>query len=385
MRIARVFPTKTNACPTDQDAYFGPPAPWTNEYDEVHISCQFTWDKEKAQRLAEAWRDHGKVKLGGVAFDGESDKPFQAGQYLKRGITITSRGCPNKCSFCMVRKGLIEFDDFPEGNVIQDNNILACSDRHWRLVMSMLRKQKAICFKGGLEKYRITTKIAEDLRSLSIDELWLACDQTNGIEPLRKAAQILQSVGFTREHLMCYVLIGDNPRENISRLKEVYRIGCLPFAQLYKPREYSESWKQFQRRWSRPAIIKKRNQRWLNMKNEEYYIQKEVIQYLDLHYPGTLRCVSPAAGFRVSMGLAMKMISMGYEKGTADLVILKARGGYHGFVIELKAPHGKLSPDQKKFLKAAAEEHYKTAVYWSAEDAILGIECYMEGYSEDPF
>jgi hypothetical protein len=102
----------------------------------------------KAKRLAEAWSGYGKIKLGGVAIDGESDHPFQAGVYLKRGITITSRGCPNKCGFCMVRKGLIEFDDFPEGNIIQDNNIFGLFRSHWRLVLSMLKKQKAIELKG---------------------------------------------------------------------------------------------------------------------------------------------------------------------------------------------------------------------------------------------
>ena len=264
MKIARVFPSRTSMTPTDQDAYFTEPKLNTPMYDEVHISCQFTWDIQKAQDLAIQWRRHGKVRIGGVAIDGESDQPFMAGMYLKNGVTITSRGCPNKCSFCMVRKGLIEFEDFPEGNIIQDNNILACSDRHWQLVMSMLKKQRGIEFKGGLEKYRITTKIAEDLRGLSIKTLWLACDQTNGIEPLRKAVNILLKAGFTRSHLYCYVLIGDNAKENIRRLREVWKIGCMPFAQLFKNKEnsieYPRSWRRFARRWSKPMIIRKRTQ-----------------------------------------------------------------------------------------------------------------------------
>jgi hypothetical protein len=262
MRIARVFPTKNNMLPMDKDCYFGLPDLLTPHYDEIHISVNFTWDIKKAKVFAEFWKHYGKVKLGGVAIDGESDQPFQAGVYLKQGITITSRGCPNNCSFCMVRRGLIEFDDFPQGNIIQDNNILACSDRHWRLVMSMLKKQKGIEFKGGLDKYRITPKVAEDLRSLRIKTLWLACDQPVGIEPLRKAVEILHKAGFIRSHLYCFVLIGDNPRENIHRLREVWRIGCMPFAQLLKDKnnsvEYPKSWKRLQRRWSRPAIIRTR-------------------------------------------------------------------------------------------------------------------------------
>lgn len=253
----------------DKDAYFDVPDLFTPKYDEVHISTTFTWDIPRAQRLAQGWEKHAKiVKLGGVAIDGETDQPFQAGLYLKKGITISSRGCSNNCGFCMVRRGLIEFDNFPEGNIIQDNNILACSDRHWRLVMAMLKKQKAIEFKGGLEKNRITPKIAEDLRSLRIKSLWLACDNHNAIESLKKAIGILQKAGFKRDKLYCYVLIGDNARENIHRLREVWRIGCKPFAQLFKNKDnsisYSKSWRRFQRRWARPAIVRARMRTYSN-------------------------------------------------------------------------------------------------------------------------
>ncbi len=271
MKIARVFPVKTNYCPTDKDCYFDCPDMFTpKDYDEIHISVTFTWDIPKASRIQCGWGwlyPPEKIRLGGVAIDGESDKPFMAGMYLKKGITITSRGCPNNCKFCMVRRGLIEFDEFPEGNIIQDNNILACSDRHWQLVMSMLRKQKAIMFKGGLEKYRITSKVVEDLRSLRIKELWLSCDLPNQINALKKAVKKLQKVGFTRGHLHCYVLIGDDIQENENRLREIWNIGCMPFAQLYQPIkkiDYSREWKRFARAWSKPAIIRSRsNHDWL--------------------------------------------------------------------------------------------------------------------------
>jgi len=262
LRIARVFPVKTSMSPVDPDAYYGGPELFMPKYDAVHVSCQFTWDMPKAKRLVIDWEHIAPVKLGGVAIDGESDRPFVAGMYLRKGVTITSRGYVNNCSFCTVRRGLIEFDDFPEGNVVQDNNILACSVRHWRLVMSMLKKQKAIEFKGGLDKNRITSKIVEDLQGLRIKEIWLACDQPQGIRSLNKAMNLLKRAGFTRRHIHCYVLVGDNPKENVHRLREVYRMGAMPFAQLYRaPKdtiEYSRSWKRLATRWSRPAAIEAR-------------------------------------------------------------------------------------------------------------------------------
>ena len=260
MKIARVFPTKTSMCPVDPDAYFGLPMMFMPKYDEIHISVTFTWDIAKADYLSREWEKYGKVKIGGVAINGESDKPMISGMYLKKGITITSRGCPNNCSFCQVKQGLIELDQFPYGNIIQDNNILACSDRHLTNVFYMLRSQKQVEFKGGLEKHRITPKVAERLRGLSIKTLWLACDQPTALKSLKKAVSILQRVGFKRDNLYCYALIGKDMEEEEQRLREIWNIGCKPFAQLYRDKDnsikYSKEWKQFVRRWSRPAIMK---------------------------------------------------------------------------------------------------------------------------------
>ena len=250
-------------CPTDPDAYFDSPDLFTPKYDEVHISVTFTWAIKRALWLKKEWKRVCKnIKVGGVAINGEPIGGFKAGIYLKKGVTITSRGCPNRCPFCLINQNLIEFDDFPEGNIVQDNNILACSRNHIKKVFTMLKTQKQICFKGGLEAHRITPQLAEELRSLKIAELWLACDYPNAIKPLKKAVNILQKTGFTQSHLHCFVLIGKDIQEEEERLREVYKIGCMPFAQLYRDLKneikYSKEWKQFQRRWTRPAIIRSR-------------------------------------------------------------------------------------------------------------------------------
>ena len=54
--IARVFPRKTTMTPDDDMVFFGPPPLLIlPEIDEVHISVAFTYDKEKAEYLADAW------------------------------------------------------------------------------------------------------------------------------------------------------------------------------------------------------------------------------------------------------------------------------------------------------------------------------------------
>ena len=264
MRIARVFPTKTSQSPDDIDAYFGEPDLFTPNYDEIHISCTFTWDIDKSRRLADAWKNKGLVKLGGCAIPTNNDNiltdNFVCGKYIRKGITITTRGCPNNCSFCFVPKREGKMRELPivEGNILQDNNILASSKRHWRSVLEMLKSQRQIEFKGGLESSRVTDEVVEDLRGLRIQSLWLAYDNSNADKPLGIAVKRLNKY-FKRDKIRCFVLIGygeDTIEEAEIRLNRAWDIGTLPFAMLYKPKEYTKDWKQFQRQWTRPAIIK---------------------------------------------------------------------------------------------------------------------------------
>ena len=96
--IARVFPRKTNASPTDALAFFREP---TIEdiadcikagVTEVHISVTFTWDFERAEALYDAWQIlNVPVEVGGPAFDDRMGD-FAPGMYLRDGYIFTSRG-----------------------------------------------------------------------------------------------------------------------------------------------------------------------------------------------------------------------------------------------------------------------------------------------------
>jgi len=258
MRIARVFPAKTNMTPIDKDAYYSYPDLFTPKYDEVHISTVFTWDKERAERLAVAWEHYGRVKIGGCAYDDRGGE-FKPGIYVRNGITITSRGCPFNCKFCFVpkREGRIRELDIKEGSTIQDNNFLACSKQHRSKVYDMLRTQRAIEFKGGIDARLLTDWDIDQMRGLRIKSLWFACDQKESIKPLRRIVDKLKV--FPSYKKRCYVLIGFNKQEEEERLKTVYGLGFYPFAQLYKNgsnKKYSKDWRNFQRTWARPAAYK---------------------------------------------------------------------------------------------------------------------------------
>lgn len=262
MRIARVFPVKTNASPDDDLAFFGmPPLLIPPQVDEVHISCAFTWLKDISEYLAYQWDAVAPTRIGGPAY-ANSSGDFVPGMYLKTGYTITSRGCPNKCWFCSVWKREPKLIELPicDGYNVLDDNLLACSDRHIKKVFEMLARQKEkIEFTGGLEAKRLKQWHIEAIQKLRIEQMFFAYDTPDDEEPLRIAAKMLREAGYERHKLRCYVLVGydgDSFEKAEKRLNTVIECGMFPMAMLYRnEKEPDIEWKKFQRKWVRPAII----------------------------------------------------------------------------------------------------------------------------------
>lgn len=273
----RVFPFRTSFTPEDERAFVGQP-PLFRPADRtipVFVSVTFTWHKAEAERIALTWRDHyDDVRIGGPAYGDYGDE-FVAGRFLKTGCTITSRGCVKHCGWCPERnRPLRELRTIAPGWIVQDSNLLACSERHVRAVFEMLRQQdRAIFFKGGLDKDFLRSWHRPLFDSIKIGELWFACDRSSGLRALENAAAILD--GIPTRCLRCYSMIGDpegcysmigDPEdpdtfaEATQRLERIYELGFLPFCQLYRPdegpRDYAPEWKALQRKWARPAAYR---------------------------------------------------------------------------------------------------------------------------------
>ena len=266
MKIIRVLPQKTSCTPDDDMVFIGePPGLIIPEHDEIHISCTFTWDRPYCEYLKDQWEmwTDKPVKLGGVAYGSPCDT-FTPGLYVKQGIIFTSRGCNNSCAWCSVSKREGKLRELPivEGNIIQDNNFLQCSVDHKDKVFKMLKTQKQICFKGGLQSNLINNHFIKNIEQLSIKELWLACDSEMDFPLALNAIARLVDEGYTRHQIRCYALIGIRAMDiDEYVLRSIYHAGEMPFAQLYQPCkgakiEYSKEWKSFHRQWSRPAAIK---------------------------------------------------------------------------------------------------------------------------------
>ena len=263
MKIIRVFPRETKATPSDKNVVINRFPILYDEADQIHISVTFTWDIQRAEKLAYMWQSVAPVLIGGPAFN-ESGKDFEPGMYLKTEYTITSRGCPNKCWFCSVWKREPELKELEikSGWNVVDDNLLACSDQHIKDVFTMLKNQKHPgIFSGGIEAKLLRPWHIDLFASIRLKELFCAYDTPDDYEPLIKAGKLLKQVNITYENrkARCYVLIGypgDTFGDALIRIKQTLDAGFFPFAMLWRndKGEFKREWKRFQREWANPII-----------------------------------------------------------------------------------------------------------------------------------
>lgn len=265
--IARVFPCRTSATPTDEYAFVGDiPLFLPHDITEVHISVTFTWDLPEAERLANAWGRIAPTKIGGPA-TGQRGEGFTPGMYLKPGYVVTSRGCNNKCWFCSVpkREGVLRELPLTEGWNVLDDNILACSAAHVHAVFKMLSKQKGhkVILSGGLEAKLLRPWHLGLFQQAKVQEAFFAYDEPNDLPPLEEASKILRESAWYKPYkTRCFVLCG-YPGDTIAKAEErcmaALKLGFFPFAMFYRSPDgkstKSSDWAKFQRSWTRPAAV----------------------------------------------------------------------------------------------------------------------------------
>ncbi len=130
----------------------------------------------------------------------------------------------------------------------------------------MLRQQKkGAIFSGGLDIDYLESSHVELLKSIRVDELWVACDCERDLSRLDKAVDLLAD--FSIEKKRCYVLMGfgdDTPEKANRRCETIYTKGFLPFAQFFRPegmwRGVPNEWRYVQRKWSRPAMYRSKKE-----------------------------------------------------------------------------------------------------------------------------
>jgi hypothetical protein len=191
------------------------------------------------------------------------------GMYLKKGYTITSRGCPNRCWYCNVHKVQKELVELPimDGWIIQDDNLLACSEQHIRSVFEMLKRQpEKPELRGGLEAKLLKPWHIDLMLGAKPNSMFFAYDTPDAYEPLVEAGKLLKQAGYTlkKRKTFAYVLMGypeDTFEDAEKRCKDALKAGFIPFAMLHMDESgfQDPTWGAFQRSWCRVAAIASSN------------------------------------------------------------------------------------------------------------------------------
>ena len=123
----------------------------------------------------------------------------------------------------------------------------------------------------------------------------------------------------------------------------------------------------------KPSRTKKRNAQ------PEAIEQERVIKWArdnENNYPFLWLLHSSLNGVKLSKNQAGRAKTQGMLSGVPDLFLPVPKNGFHGLFIEMKSEKGRLTDNQHCFFSKVELLGYKTAVCYSANEAIKTIENY---------
>ena len=217
--------------------------------DTLYLSVPFTWLLGEAEHAAKAHK--GRIVAGGPAVklcgaswaETPESVPFDVLAMHNPCATFTTRGCPNRCTFCAVPKiegDFIELDHWKPAPMVCDNNLLASSRKHFARVVDSLRSFPANDFNQGLDARRFTSWHAEQLAELRCVHVRFAFDHVNDESAVADAIALVRLTGLPKPSI--YVLMGfrDTPDDARYRLEKVVEWGATPCPMRYQPLDATE-------------------------------------------------------------------------------------------------------------------------------------------------
>ena len=242
-----------------------------DQYDKVYMAKVFSYTEDYGQYITNA----KEIIKGGTGYDLTTTLPDEIDRLQpdysiypsidkKTAYGFLTRGCPNRCKWCVVPKKegkvkpYMDVDEIAiDGRtnlILMDNNVLA-SDFGLEQIEIAVKKGYKIDFNQGLDARLITDDIAKLLASAKwLTYIRVACDQSSQIKHVEKANELLRKHGYTKE-LFCYCLLQDF-NESYERLKYLYqyRGQITPHCQGYRnfddKHQILPTWQTDMMRWA---------------------------------------------------------------------------------------------------------------------------------------
>ena len=251
------------------------------EGETTYISIVFSWHLPQAKRrILNPCFGEKRFVVGGPAVKLNPDYLADIAEIgddipgmLQRHnplATRTSEGCIRKCKFCAVPRiegPLRELKDWPLLPIICDNNLLACSRKHFNAVIDGLKQLDWCDFNQGLDARLLTCHHADRLAELKNPKIRLAWDNTKNESEFMGAFEKLRAVGIAKKNIQCYVLMGymDTPEDALYRLSTIKALGIMPNPMRFQPLDSEKKNIYVGRNWTHKELI--RYQRyWSNLR-----------------------------------------------------------------------------------------------------------------------
>lgn len=248
---------------------------WYNpfaQYDVVYMSKIFSFTPDYNQWITNA----GHIEKGGTGYDLHATLPSEmelaTPDYSiypsidsKTAYGFLTRGCPNKCKWCVVprKEGPVrpymDVDDIAvDGRtnlILMDNNILAC-DYGLQQIEKIIERGYRVDFNQALDARLITDDIAQLLAKVRwLNQIRFGCDTPKQIEECEHAMQMIDSYRGRPASYLMYTMIGSDFNEAFHRLNywrpfKRVRIVAQPFRDVDNPKQVIPQWQKDMARWA---------------------------------------------------------------------------------------------------------------------------------------
>ena len=261
MKISQYFKNK------GQTVYLNKPQ---GEFDDVYLSCIFTWNRINAMSAIRMYESMGKtVYYGGTGFDWgwtenrielppeiEAQMPDYSLYNDDRAIGFAQRGCDRKCEFCDVwkKEGRIQQGYIPIRLLVPEDrnklllldNDIALSPDHDKIINECRDLHIKLSITQG---YDIRCMTKQKAQFLALDKPWdldfkrrriyIAWDYL-GIENfVKNGIEMLLDAGFRAREIFCYIICGFNTthHEDLYRFYKLQEWGAEPYVMPFNNRK----------------------------------------------------------------------------------------------------------------------------------------------------
>lgn len=248
---------------------------WYNpfdEYDKVYMSKVFTHTPDYGYYINNA----AEVDKGGTGYSLDKVLPVEIDRLQpdyslypcidkNTAYGFLTRGCPNKCKWCIVPKKegnvrpYMDVDEIAiEGRtnlVLMDNNILA-SDYGLQQIEKIIERGYKVDFNQAMDARLVTPEIAKLLAKVKwIKRIRFGCDTPGQIEHCEKAISLIDAAGYKGEYFF-YCMLHGSFDECFNRVDHWHKRGkrylphCQPYLDFTKQKQNIPQWQKDMAGWA---------------------------------------------------------------------------------------------------------------------------------------